>query len=214
LLEELKQPDIYYVDDSNAKRPLTWLAQGADTEIQKHSYNQSRANMHANDMYGYNPKIYRDWNEELYNCKLMPKGTTMEKVNRVKVLKRLHLDFLEAAYLGAQAIIENKLIPFNVACPISEQCYIFNNIFYTWAYDDYKQEKLTKGSNGPTTYSYSNTDLRNLNLLNQADLDELSLINTVLIDYRGFRLICQSMIPGILGCDQKIWAKHGTIDDG
>lgn len=138
----------------------------------------------------------------------------MEKANRDKIMKRLHLDYVEAAYLGGKAIIEDKLLPFNINSPKDEHCYIYNNIFYTSAYDDYKKEILEKGEHGPTTTSFCNNDLRNLNILYYSDLDNLNLINTTIIDYKGQRLIAQSMIQGILGCDQKIWSKHGTIDEG
>lgn len=125
---------------------------------------------------------------------------------------------MEAAYSGAKAIIENKLMPFNINAPKNEQCYIFNNIFFTWAVDDYRDEntstQILNNKKDTTSYSFCNNDLRNLNLIIQADVKDLNTINTVLVDYKGFRVVCQSMIPGILGCDTKVWAMHGTIDEG
>ena len=52
------------------------------------------------------------------------------------------------------------------------------------------------------TVSNSNSDLRNLQILENHLLNNkiegLHLVNTVLIDYKGYRVLCQSIIPGIL----------------
>ena len=214
---------VYDVENADSKKPFRWIEQQGQSEIQKHTYNTSRATFHMNDLYGLNPKIYRDWNEEMFNYKIMPNEMTMEKVNRMKFIKRSQNDFLEAAYLGAKAIVEEKLMPFNYVSPKLEQCYIFNNIFYTWAQDDYlencpnlvslNKEEIFGDLKDITTHSCSNSDLRNLNLLVQADMKDINTINTVIVDYMGHRLLCQSMIPGILGCEPKSWAKHGYLDD-
>lgn len=209
--------DIFEIETSASKQPNFWLTEPSTTEAQNHTYNITRANFHMNDLFGMNPKLYRDWNEEVYNCRLLPSDVTMERINRLKGLKKLQSDFIEAAYCGAKAIVENRLMPFNLNAPKHEHCYIFNNIFYTWAVDDYREEGINNNllkNKEITTYSYSNNDMRNLELVVQADIKELNTINTVLINYRGYRVVCQSMIPGILGCDTKVWAMHGTIDEG
>lgn len=223
IMSKSNKLNVFDVENMDSKKPARWIEQQGQSEIQKHTYNTSRATFHMNDLYGLNPKVYRDWNEEMFNFKTLPYEMTMEKVNRMKLTKRLQSDFLEAAYLGAKAIVENKLMPFNYVSPKIEQCYIFNNIFYTWAYDDYllncptlvdpNTKDILNNLKDITTNSCSNNDLRNLNLLVQADLKDINTINTVIVDYMGHRLLCQSMIPGILGCEQKTWAKHGCIDD-
>ena len=43
-----------------------------------------------------------------------------------------------------------------------------------------------------------NNDLRNLSLLHRMDIPDLALQNTALIDYKGLRVMVQSIVPGIL----------------
>jgi protein TIF31 len=49
--------------------------------------------------------------------------------------------------------------------------------------------------------SAANCDFRNLNILHQLNIPNLNLLNTALVDYKGFRVIAQSIIPGILNQD-------------
>jgi protein TIF31 len=46
------------------------------------------------------------------------------------------------------------------------------------------------------------------------DIPELYSIATAIVDYRGYRILCQSIIPGILSQTPENSAKYGSIDDG
>jgi protein TIF31 len=52
--------------------------------------------------------------------------------------------------------------------------------------DSFKQETGTEAS---PTVSASNCDIRNLNRLHKLDIPTLHVLNTVLIDYKGHRII-------------------------
>lgn len=60
----------------------------------------------------------------------------------------------------------------------------------------------------------SNNDLRNLKILHKLDIPELHLLNTTIIDYKGYRVLAQSIIPGILSNDHNECTEFGSIDDG
>ena len=46
------------------------------------------------------------------------------------------------------------------------------------------------------------------------EVPELSCIAACIVDYRGYRVLCQSIIPGILSQSPETSAKYGSIDDG
>ena len=46
------------------------------------------------------------------------------------------------------------------------------------------------------------------------DIDGLHALGTVVIDYKGFRVTAQSIIPGILDKDQEQSVVHGSTDFG
>lgn len=57
--------------------------------------------------------------------------------------------------------------------------------------------------------------LENYLLNNETDeeMRQLHLVNTVLVDYKGQRVLCQSIIPGILN-DIQTSFKQGCMDEG
>jgi protein TIF31 len=42
----------------------------------------------------------------------------------------------------------------------------------------------------------------------------VNVLHMIIINYRGFRMIAQSIIPGILSSDQNLCSQYGSIDDG
>jgi hypothetical protein len=60
----------------------------------------------------------------------------------------------------------------------------------------------------------ANCDLRNLKILHRLDIPELHLLNTAIIDYKGQRILAQTIIPGILNTDHNQCTEFGSIDDG
>jgi len=82
VMQDANKLDIFEVETCDSKKPIPWLTQPATSELQYHTNNTTRAAFYMNDLFGMNPKIYRDWNEEVFNCRLMPGDHTMEKINR------------------------------------------------------------------------------------------------------------------------------------
>ena len=56
--------------------------------------------------------------------------------------------------------------------------------------------------------------LQGVKVYNAVDLEGLYTLGTVVIDYRGFRVTAQSIIPGILEREQEQSVVYGSIDFG
>lgn len=71
------------------------------------------------------------------------------------------------------------------------------------------------GSDSNPTYAATNHDMLGLKTLQVLDVDDLHILATCLITYRGHRVIAQSIIPGILNnTDQSSLTEYGSVDEG
>jgi len=75
----------------------------------------------------------------------------------------------------------------------------------------YEQEK---GIDATPTVTAVNADLRNLNRLMSMNIPDLHVLHMAMVEYRGYRIIAQCIIPGILTADQLQCSQYGSIDDG
>lgn len=57
-------------------------------------------------------------------------------------------------------------------------------------------------------------DLQGVRVYSAVDLHGLYTLGTVVIDYRGYRVTAQSIIPGILEREQEQSVVYGSIDFG
>jgi protein TIF31 len=57
-------------------------------------------------------------------------------------------------------------------------------------------------------------DLQGVRVYSAVDLQGLYTLGTVVIDYRGYRVTAQSIIPGILEREQEQSVVYGSIDFG
>lgn len=64
------------------------------------------------------------------------------------------------------------------------------------------------------TYASANNDLRGTRLVNTVDAPGLATLAMVIVDFRGHRVIAQSIIPGILYGDKTAALKYGSVDSG
>ena len=163
--------------------------------------------------FGQNTKIYRDWNEEFQNCRSLPANETLQQLQKTKILRKICDDFSKAARDISRAVIENQLVPLNPTEKKLEECYVYNNLFITFAQDRVDWE-MPKSETSPSTYSGVNADILNLQQIYNGDLNNVNAIHTATIDYFGYRVVVQAIVSGILHFDQKTWNCYGTIDDG
>jgi protein TIF31 len=62
--------------------------------------------------------------------------------------------------------------------------------------------------------SLQRNDLQGVRVYSAVDLPGLYTLGTVVIDYRGYRVTAQSIIPGILEREQEQSVVYGSIDFG
>jgi len=143
-----------------------------------------------------------------------PADNIMMRVQKERAVHKVYDDFLQAATSGAQAIIEGKLSAMNPNEPLKQQVFVYNAIFFSFAVDDpYSYKDLTSKDQFPS-YTQSNHDLTGLHLLQTIDDVDLHHLATCLVNFKGTRMICQSIIPGILNnSDLASLAEYGTVDE-
>ena len=57
-------------------------------------------------------------------------------------------------------------------------------------------------------------DLQGVASLEKLDHKDLYTLGTVLVDYRGYRVVCQTIIPGLLQREHDSAVVYGSIDTG
>ena len=165
------------------------------------------------EVFGHNLRTYRDWNEEIQNCRSLPSDDTLQHIQRIKVLRRVTDEFAHAAKQVALAVIRKQLSPLNPSQSIIEECFVFNNLFVTFAQDSVTWE-TPRGDTSPSSYSGVALDLKNVQQIYASDLKDVNVIHTAVVDYMGRRVVVQAIVSGILHFDQKTWTCYGSIDEG
>ena len=131
-----------------------------------------------------------------------------------RAIGKVYNDFVDAANKGAKAIIEGRLTPLNPNEPVRQHVYVYNQIFFSFAIDtptDYSD--LTSTENFPS-FAQANHDMIGHQLIASIDLPDLNHLATCLVHYKGHRMVCQSIIPGILNnSDLGSLAEYGTVDE-
>ncbi|KAH9321375.1 hypothetical protein KI387_016014 [Taxus chinensis] len=64
------------------------------------------------------------------------------------------------------------------------------------------------------TYASANNDLKGTKAYNNADISGLYTLAMAIVDYRGHRVVAQSIIPGILQGDKSDSLLYGSVDNG
>jgi protein TIF31 len=167
-------------------------------------------------LFGLDPRGVRDWNEEFQVVKDFPKETLMQRIQRDRAVAKVYNDFLEAAVKGAVAIVGGNLTPLNPNEASRQQVFVYNQIFFSFAVDlvdDAPFRDLTSLENNPS-FTQANHDLLGLRALQILDCEGLHVLATTIVNYRGHRVIAQSIIPGILNNnDLASLAEYGSVDE-
>ena len=90
--------------------------------------------------------------------------------------------------------------------------YIWNNIFFSFACDS--RDHYQKYGGDEAAYVAASLDLKGVELYNKLDVEGLYTLGTTVVDYRGYRIIAQSIIPGILQREQENSVVYGSVDGG
>nr|XP_026693476.1 clustered mitochondria protein homolog isoform X1 [Ciona intestinalis] len=154
----------------------------------------------------------RDWNEELSSTRELPKTTLPERLLRERAMFKVHSDFVAAATRGAMMVIDGNVMAINPGDAKNMRMYIWNNIFFSLGFD-VRDHYKNFGGNHAAFYAPC-CDLNGVKAYGMLDTEGLYTLGTVVVDYRGFRVTAQSIIPGILEREQEHSVVYGSIDFG
>ncbi|XP_022252405.1 clustered mitochondria protein homolog [Limulus polyphemus] len=188
----------------------TWTA-----PLVEHTVDSIRAEDAFSSKLGYEEHIpgqTRDWNEELQTTREIPKKTLPERLLRERAIFKVHSDFVAAATRGAMAVIDGNIMAINPGDETKMQMFIWNNIFFSLGFD-VKDNYKELGGDAAAFVAPCN-DLKGVRAYNTVDVDGLYTLGTVVVDYRGYRVTCQSIIPGILEREQEQSVVYGSVDFG
>ena len=188
----------------------TWSAPTMD-----HTIDAIRAEDTFSSKLGYEEHIpgqTRDWNEELQTTRELPRKSLPERLLRERAIFKVHSDFVTAATRGAQAVIDGNVMAINPGEEAKMQMYIWNNIFFSLGFDVRDHYKELGGD--AAAFVAPRNDLHGVRVYSAVDVDGLYTLGTVVIDYRGYRVTAQSIIPGILEREQEQSVVYGSIDFG
>lgn len=158
------------------------------------------------------PGQTRDWNEELQTTRELPRKTLPERLLRERAIFKVHGDFVTAATRGAMAVIDGNVLAINPGEDAKMQMFIWNNIFFSLGFDVRDHYKELGGDHA--AFVAPRYDLHGVRVYNAVDVEGLYTLGTVVIDYRGYRVTAQSIIPGILEREQEQSVVYGSIDFG
>ena len=158
------------------------------------------------------PGQTREWNEELQAVRELPANTLHERLLRDRAFFKVHSDFVAAATRGAMLVIDGGVLAINPGDEPRSQMFIWSNIFFSLGFD--VRDHYGEYGGDAAAFVAPLLDLRGVQVYNAADVKGLHTLGTVIIDYKGFRVTAQSIIPGILEREQEQSVVYGSIDFG
>ncbi|XP_043225112.1 clustered mitochondria protein homolog isoform X2 [Amphibalanus amphitrite] len=188
----------------------TWAAPPLE-----HTLDAIRAEDAFSSKLGYEEHIpgqTRDWNEELQTTRELPRKNLPERLLRERAIFKVHSDFVSAATRGAVAVIDGNVMAINPGEDAKMQMFIWNNIFFSLGFDVRDHYKELGGD--AAAFVAPRNDLQGVKVYSAVDTEHLYTLGTVVVDYRGYRVTAQSIIPGILEREQEQSVVYGSIDFG
>ncbi|KAF9193452.1 Intracellular distribution of mitochondria [Haplosporangium sp. Z 767] len=154
----------------------------------------------------------RDWNDELQSHRELPRSNLQERVMRDRLLNKINADFAEAAVRGAMDIVNGNVIPLNPLESEESHMFVYNNIFFSKGFDGRNTFKKLGGDDA--AHVATGKDLEGVRSLNGADVEGLYTLGTIVVDYKGVRVVAQSIVPGIFRQQEESSIVYGSVDDG
>ncbi len=140
----------------------------------------------------------RDFNDDLQQARELPRETITDRIIRDRRLQQIQADFINVATKGAIAVVEGNLPSMNPQDPLRSRMFLFNNIFFSFALDT--RDSFTKIGGDEAARVAAGKDLAATKAWNIVDPSGIYLPASALIDYKGHRVVAQSMIPGMYFC--------------
>jgi protein TIF31 len=137
----------------------------------------------------------RDWNDEFQSQREYPRVELKDRVLRERLINKIQADFTESAVKGAIAVINGNVIPFNPRDPEEEHMYVYNNIFFSKAFDT--RGTFAKLGGNDAAHVATGKDLEGIRTVNATDVEGLYTLGCVVVDYKGIRIVAQTIVPGL-----------------
>ncbi len=128
-----------------------------------------------------------------------------------RLVHKVLCDFGDAALRGVKAILDGYIQPMNPNEPLRSHVYLHNNIFFSRALDTGLDTfKVIQGD--AAAKKSASRDAHNMGVLHRLDISGLHTLATVLVEYLGTRIVCQSIVPGILHGEKSHSILYGAIE--
>lgn len=181
----------------------------------EHYIDSIRAEDTFSSKLGYEENIpgqTRDWNEELQTTRELPRKTLPERLLRERAIFKVHSDFVAAATRGAMAVVDGNVMAINPGEETKMQMFIWNSIFFSLGFDVRDHYRDLGGD--AAAFAAPLNDLQGVKAYSSVDIEGLYTLGTVVVDYHGYRVTAQSIIPGILEREQEQSVIYGSVDFG
>eukprot|EP01064_Diplonema_japonicum_P031599 TRINITY_DN570_c0_g1_i2.p1 TRINITY_DN570_c0_g1~~TRINITY_DN570_c0_g1_i2.p1 ORF type:complete len:1111 (+),score=282.63 TRINITY_DN570_c0_g1_i2:55-3333(+) len=137
----------------------------------------------------------RTWNDEVQRGLELPNGTFEERFVKDKTLSRLHAEFVDFAAQAAVSAVDGHVTPLNPQEPPEQWVYLINNTFISQAVDT--RQTYTEIGGNRAARVFAKQDMHGLHAIRKLNT-KLSTVSTAIFDYKGKRMVCQTLVPGIL----------------
>ncbi|KAJ3357527.1 Intracellular distribution of mitochondria [Entophlyctis luteolus] len=161
----------------------------------------------------------RDWNDDLCSTAALPTATANERVVRAQSLHRVYSEFVDAATKGAVAIVQKSLAGALGAGSGDDasigQMYLNAGIFYSFARD--QGESFVRSGGSAAAHVAVSKDVDGVARVDAVCGSlgiDVNTLGTCVVDYKGLRIIAQSVIPGILKRQQQQFPTKSVASKG
>ncbi|GMM33120.1 translation initiation factor 3 subunit [Saccharomycopsis crataegensis] len=140
--------------------------------------------------------LLRSWNDDYQQFIDFPKANLTERIARERLLNKTGFEFATAATKTAVAIINGDIPALDISeTNLKDKIFLRNNIFYSFAIDSSNQY-ANAGGEEAARYA-AKKDLVAIKKLNNLDDGKVKYAMTTIVDYAGYRVVCQAPIPGV-----------------
>ncbi|KAF1378436.1 hypothetical protein PFLUV_G00190540 [Perca fluviatilis] len=189
---------------------FTWIARHGDHTLDCVRAEETHTSRMGQDEHTAGQS--RDWNEELQGCRELTRNSLQERLQRERSIFKTNSDFVAAATRGAVAVIDGNVMPLNPGEAPHMQMFIWNNLFFSLGFD-IAEHYCPLGGNA-AAHAAAMCDLRGAQAYASVDIEGLHTLGTAVVDYRGIRVIAQTIVPGILEKNQEQSVVYGSNDYG
>ncbi len=222
LVGNVSHSDSLKMFDSATLRP-SWLvpmphsSEASVTNVAKpipsHNHDLSRSEEEIGNNFGidFRNGAARDWNEEIQLAREMPIETIDQRIERARMIHKTLCDFADAAAAGVKGIFSGQISAMNPNEEARAHVYLHNNIFFSRTIDSGVDTfKITRGDK--CARKSASRDAACVGMLHKLDNPDINTLATVLVDYLGTRMVCQSIVPGILLGEKTHQILYGAVE--